>query len=100
MVKLAAKAAPFGSLIDPDDSSFLRVTDAPEPVRIYCRRSGQREPATVGEVVRTVLESLAFRFRGCVQALQTAPGRPVSPTHLTTQAHHTQLLCQITSAPS
>src|SRR5260370_6334895 len=97
MVKLAAKAAPFGSLIDPDDSSFLRVTDAPEAVRIYCRRSGQREPATVGEVVRTVLESLALRFRWFVEALQTATGRQVSTINMVGGGSENQLLCQMTA---
>jgi hypothetical protein len=42
----------------------------PAAIRAYCRRSGQPEPESVGEIVRCCLESRALRYRWVLSALE------------------------------
>lgn len=70
MLQQAESAAPFRSLVNPDAHDFLAPSAMPETIRNYCRKTGQPEPGTVGEVVRCCLESLALRYRGVVEALE------------------------------
>jgi rhamnulokinase len=45
-----------------------------DTIRAFCRRTGQPEPQTVGEVVRCCLESLALRYRWVVERAGRNPG--------------------------
>jgi len=60
---IAAQAAPFGSLVNPDDSRFLAPDEMPKAIQSYCQETGQTVPLTHGEIVRCVLESLAMEYR-------------------------------------
>ena len=61
--ELASDAPAFGPLIDPNDDCFYNPPDMAKAIIDYCRRSGQTPPAGRGEMLRTVYESLAFRYR-------------------------------------
>jgi rhamnulokinase len=64
----------FRSLVDPDHSGFLNPADMPSAIAGYCRRTGQPEPATPPAFVRAILESLAFKYRLVLEALEDVTG--------------------------
>ncbi len=70
MLAEAAGAQPFKCIVNPDAPDFFEPSNMIDTIRAFCRRSGQSEPQTVGEVVRCCLESLALRYRWVVNALE------------------------------
>jgi len=69
IISLAEGTSPLQSVVDPDAPGFLNPPDMQEAIRAYCKRTGQPEPASVGEVARCCLESLALKYRWVVGAL-------------------------------
>ena len=74
LIAEAEKAKPFQSLLNPDAQEFLSPGDMPAAIRGYCRKTGQPEPATVGEIVRAALESLALKYRQVLGSLESLTG--------------------------
>ena len=82
LTQMARDAEPFVSIVDPDDPSFLSPGDMPANIRAYCERTGQPEPAGVGEVVRCALESLALKYRYTLANLEDILGRTIRVIHI------------------
>jgi len=70
VVTNAAKAKPFQSFINPDDQIFHNPSDMIKAIQVYCEKSNQVPPKTVGEISRTIFESLAFRYRQIVDSME------------------------------
>jgi rhamnulokinase len=85
------------SLVNPDDPGFLRPDDMPAAVQEYCRRTGQVVPTTRGEILRTILESLALRYRWVIEALETVSGTSVDALRVVGGGSQNELLCQLTA---
>jgi len=77
LVELGRKSKPFTALIDPDDSLFYGRGDMPRQIEEYCSRTGQQVPRTQGEMVRTIYESLALRYRWTVEKLESVTGKKI-----------------------
>ncbi|MCR5041428.1 MAG: rhamnulokinase [Clostridia bacterium] len=71
----ARSVKPFERFIDPDDALFVAPGNMPEKIREYCRRTKQSEPETVGEVIRCIYDSLAFKYRATIESLQAVTGK-------------------------
>lgn len=95
LTDMAAAAEPFRSLVDPDDSAFLKHGDMPARIREYCRRTGQAVPEDEGAVVRTALDSLALKYRWVLERLEELVGRRLEPLHIVGGGTQNQLLCQL-----
>ncbi len=93
----AAEAEPFRSLLDPDHPDFLPPGDMPERIRAYCRRTGQPEPETVGQVMRAVYESLALKYRYVLERLVALAEKPVDRLHIIGGGARNHLLNQMTA---
>lgn len=66
----AASAAPScRSLIDPDDPVFSTPGDMPGRIAEYCLATGQYVPATPGETVRVIFDSLALCYRRTINGV-------------------------------
>ena len=94
---LATAAAPFVSIIEPDDHDFLRPDDMPARIRSFCGRTGQRQPETKGEIIRCTLESLAFKYRWVLEKLERLLDRHLETIHVVGGGSQNQLLCQFTA---
>jgi rhamnulokinase len=94
---MAQAAEPFRSLVDPDDTSFLKPDDMPTAIRAWCRASGQLEPRNEGELVRCALESLALKYRMVLDWLQELSGTPVKVVHIVGGGCQNELLNQFTA---
>lgn len=93
----AAAAEPFGCLVDPDDPSFLPPGDMPERIAAYCRRTGSRVPASRGEVVRCILESLALAHRHTLRQAARLADHEITVVHLVGGGSRNELLCRWTA---
>ncbi len=89
---LAAPARPFAAVLNPD--AFLEPGDMPAKIREYCQSSGQKAPDSVGAVVRTILESLALRYREVLESLEGLLGRKLEIIHIVGGGSRNRLLNQ------
>ncbi len=97
LFKEAGSAENFRSLIDPDDQSFLFPGDMPVRIRDYCISTGQDPPATVGQFIRTIYESLALKYRYILEILTSLRRRNVERIHVIGGGSQNSLLCQMTA---
>jgi rhamnulokinase len=77
LMELASREADFEQLVDPDDESFLHPDDMPKAIDDFCARTQQSAPKTPGAYARTVLESLAFKYRQVIGDLERLTRKPI-----------------------
>ncbi|MFC8922994.1 rhamnulokinase family protein [Cellulosimicrobium sp. NPDC057127] len=92
----AAVTAPV-AVFDVDDARFLPPGDIPARIADWCREHDQPVPATRGEVVRSIVESLAQGFADAVRTAARLAGRSVSAIHVVGGGAQNTLLCQATA---
>ena len=80
--KLAVAAAPFVSLINPDDPRFLSPDDMPKKIADFCRETGQPVPASIGASVRCIYESLALFYRVTLRRMERLIGKKIEQLHI------------------
>ncbi|HEX9046066.1 MAG TPA: FGGY-family carbohydrate kinase, partial [Verrucomicrobiae bacterium] len=80
--KQAAAAAPFVSLINPDDPRFLSPDDMPRKIADFCQETGQPAPANIGASVRCIYESLALFYRVVLRRTERLVGRKIERLHI------------------
>lgn len=97
LAHLAAKAPPRRSFVDPDDLRFLRPGDMVAHVQAFCRETAQPVPTERGEVVRTILESLALKYRWVIETLERVAGGRIERVHVVGGGSRNALLCQLTA---
>jgi rhamnulokinase len=93
----AARAVPFGALVDPDSAEFLAPGDLPARIAAWCVQSGQTPPSGQGETVRCILDSLALAYRRGVREASDLSGQSVNVVHLVGGGARNALLCQLTA---
>ena len=82
LTRMAEASAPFSAVIDPDDPSFTPAGDMPSRVVEFCLKTEQEPPSTRGEIVRTILESLALRYRMVLEAIEGIIGERKDTVHI------------------
>jgi rhamnulokinase len=97
LMRLAAEAPPFLSVLDPDDAGFILPANMPAAIADYCRRTGQPAPGGVGPTVRCALEGLALRYRWVLERLEELTGRRLEVIHVVGGGSQNELLCQLTA---
>jgi rhamnulokinase len=97
LTQMAAEAAPFVSLIDPDYSEFAKPGDMPARIQAYCQRTDQPVLGSKGAFVRCVLESLALKYRLVLERLESMVGNRLEPLHMVGGGTKNRLLNQFTS---
>lgn len=95
--RMAEASAPFSSIINPDDSSFTPAGDMPSRVIEFCLKNGQRPPTTRGEMVRTIMESLALRYRMVLEAIEDIIDERRETLHIVGGGGQNLLLNQFTA---
>jgi rhamnulokinase len=97
LLALADGATPDVPLFDPDDDAFLAPGDMPARIAAACARLGQAAPAGPGELVRSILVSLACKYRRTLDGLEEVTGEPIEVVHLIGGGSQNALLCQLTA---
>ena len=97
LTRMAEASTPFAAIINPDDPSFTPAGDMPARIADYCRHSGQTPPSTRGEVVRTILESLALRYLMVLETIEGIVGNRMDTLHIVGGGGQNLLLNQFTA---
>jgi len=92
---MARAAAPSRTVLDLE--AFQSPGRHPERIREYCRKTGQQEPADDGAMCRTIFYSLAVRYKGVVEALESLTGRTIDVVHIVGGGSRNRLLNQLTA---
>jgi rhamnulokinase len=93
----AARAPGFRTLFDPDDPTFLWDGDMPARIAQACRVHGQPVPVDPGGMVRSILDSLACKYRWTLERAETLSGRTAEVVHIVGGGAANTLLCQLTA---
>ena len=97
LVALARQAPSRRSFVDPDAPVFLRPGDTVGDIRRFCANTGQPVPEEPGEIVRTILESLALKYRWVIERLESVTGTAIDRIHMVGGGSRNELLCQLTA---
>jgi rhamnulokinase len=95
--RLAGAAPAAVPLFDPDHPSLLRGGDMPARIAAVCAAAGQPEPAGPAELVRSILVSLACKYRLVLEQLRLVTGRRLESVHVVGSGVRNTLLCQLTA---
>jgi len=95
LVSEARAADPFGPLVDPEADAFDITGEMPAEIREFCEETGQRPPGDRGELVRTILESLAARAALVVEEILDAAGTDADRLHLGGGGVRNELFCEM-----
>jgi rhamnulokinase len=87
----------FKALFDPDHGSFLHPPDMVAAIARYCRETGQPQPDGPAAFTRAILESLAFKYRFVLDALETLTGVPLTELQIVGGGSRNRLLNQFTA---
>ena len=91
---LAEQSEPFVACVDPNAADFFLPASMPQAIQQFCRRTGQAVPQTPGQIIRVVLESLAFRYRTAVDKLSEILERKPELLHIIGGGGRNRLLNQ------
>jgi rhamnulokinase len=97
MVALAGESKPFSAFIDTDHASFLHPEDMPTAINDYCKNTGQYVPQNHGEIIRIILEGLAFKFRVVTGQIEALRGIKPEALYMTGGGIKNELLCRFTA---
>jgi len=94
MVALAEKAEPFAGVINPNDGRFLSPCDLPARINEYLAETGQKPISDKGQIIRMILESLAFNYRWMLEKLEDIAGERIDVLNIVGGGIQNELLCQ------
>lgn len=93
--EMAAREAGGACFIDPDDPVFVPEGNVPERIREYCKKSGQRAPESIAEIVRCIDESLALKYHVALDEICACTGKTYSAIYMVGGGTQSRLLCQL-----
>jgi rhamnulokinase len=82
LVAAAAEQPGGRSVVDPDDPRFAAPGNMPARIAAACRATGQPVPSSPTETTRTILDSLALRWRATVAVIEAVAGIDAAVVHL------------------
>ncbi len=97
LLHLAAVARPFACAFDPEASDFTTPGDMPSRLHAYGRATNQEVPTSIGELVRSYLESLAHSYKRALLGLELALGRPIACIRIVGGGSQNELLNAFTA---
>src|SRR5580704_7315195 len=97
LLEAAAEAPALARWIDPDAPAFVRPTDMTRAIRNFCKQTDQSEPLTPGELTRTIIESLALKYRYVLEQLETLTGTKFDEVRVIGGGSQNSLLNQFTA---
>ena len=97
LTRLAGKAPPLRSLINPDDRAFLNPDDMASAIQKWCADYGEPVPQSEGELIRCALESLALKYRMVLEWLEELTGTRIEVVHIVGGGCQNEALNQLTA---
>jgi rhamnulokinase len=97
LTAMAEKAEPFARHINVDYNGFLAPGDMPKRINDYLKETGQKRINDKGQITRTILESLALKYRSVMEAVEDVAGHKIEILHIVGGGIQNELLCQFTA---
>jgi rhamnulokinase len=97
LLKQAADAPADAAVFDANDPRLLAPGNMPTRIEALLVEQGSRVPATVGEFVRGVLQSLANAYADAIRDIERLTGRSIRRVHIVGGGAQNTLLCQLTA---
>jgi rhamnulokinase len=97
LLAMASSELPLQQFVDPDDPSFALPEDMPKAIAAFCAKTGQSKPAGPGAFARTVLESLALKYRYVLESLETLTGATFETVRVVGGGSQNDVLNQFTA---
>jgi rhamnulokinase len=96
-MEAAGREPGFRHLVDPDDTSFSRPANMLEAIDRFCEKTGQPSPATPAAYARTILDSLAMKYRVVLNNLECLTPLPLAQVRVIGGGSKNRLLNQLTA---
>lgn len=97
ILKEADRAQPFNIYVDVNSEIFFSPDNPEEMVLSFLRKTHQPVSINRGDIIRGIIEGLAFSYRESIEQLQELLNRCVSVLHIVGGGVHNNLLCQLTA---
>jgi len=94
LTEMAQKAKPFAAHIEVDRSEFLAPGDMPKRINDHLAETGQKIIADKGQMIRAILEALAFKYRTVIERIEDVTGRKIDCLHIVGGGMKNELLDQ------
>ncbi|UCF00406.1 MAG: rhamnulokinase [Planctomycetota bacterium] len=94
ITNMAKEAQPFVAYIDPDYSRFFSPGDMSKRINDYLTETGQKPIDDKGQMIRVILESLAFKYRSVMDAIENITKQPLEVLHIVGGGIQNEMLCQ------
>ena len=95
--EMAKKSQAFKCFIDADDELFVAPGNMPKRIKTYCKENFNVELLNIGEIVRTINESLAFKYRYCLEQIKACTNKDYNSIYMIGGGVQSELLCQMTA---
>lgn len=93
----AAEAASISTIVDVDDPTFANPRSMEQAIADYCHAHSQQAPATIGETVRVVLQSLAHRYAEGIRHFNALLPQPITAINIIGGGSRNALLNRLTA---
>jgi rhamnulokinase len=97
LIRAARAAGPAKSFIDPDRKEFQKPRDMVAAIRDFYRKTGQEILTEPADIVRSILESLAMKYRLTLDQLSRIHAYRIRTIHIVGGGSQNRLLCQFTA---
>ena len=97
IVAMTNEAKPFICFINPDDASFANPPSMLKAIEEFCVRTGQTVPQNDAQIIRTIFESLALRYREVLDILEGISPFVIDALHIIGGGSKNKLLNQFTA---
>ena len=97
LVTKACQAKPFKVWVDTEYSEFMSPGEMPEKLNRFLAKTSQEELSDKGEIVRTIFEALAIRYRTVVEKTEALIGKKIDVLNMVGGGIQNELLCQFTA---
>ena len=94
LTEMAQKAKPFAACIEVDRSEFLAPGDMPKRINDYLVETGQKIIVDKGQMIRAILEALAFKYRTVIERIEDVTGKKIDCLHIVGGGMKNELLNQ------
>lgn len=90
-------AEPFQFFINTDDKLFSNPSNMIKAIRQYCKSRYNKVPKTIGEISRTIFESLALSYKHVLNIIEDITQREIKILYIIGGGSQNSLLNQFTS---
>jgi len=97
IAEMAGDAKPFAAHINPDCLEFYSTEDMPAAINKHLTDTGQEQIDDKGQMIRVILESLAFKYRYVLERMENVTKNKIDVLHIVGGGIKNELLCEFTA---